>query len=374
MKRKKAALYNPYLDTLGGGERHVLTIMKALEDAGYEICIFWDENLNEKISSKLNIPFTYPPQYRKNIFKNGSTLQKLNELKEFDIFIYVTDGSYFFSSAKKNYVYSMVPLKKLYTMNLMNRLKTANFSFITISQFTQDWMQKWGIQSDLIYPCLDNHFVNTTLESLQKEKIILSVGRFFKHLHAKKHDDIIKTFLKLREKNKDLETYKLVLAGSLKDEDKGYFTELQTLVKDETCVELMPNLTFDELTDLYEKAEYYWHFAGFGIDENKHPENVEHLGITPLESMASGCISFCYNAGGPKELIQNGTTGFLFNSIEELEKQMTTILEDTQLQKHIRQNAHTFIQEHFRYETLQKRVWQVMDISESFVPPVENLS
>lgn len=37
----KAAIYNPYLDTLGGGERYTLSFAKALLDKGYDVDIEW---------------------------------------------------------------------------------------------------------------------------------------------------------------------------------------------------------------------------------------------------------------------------------------------------------------------------------------------
>jgi len=37
----KAAIYDPYLDTLGGGERYCLSVAEILSQNGYEVDIFW---------------------------------------------------------------------------------------------------------------------------------------------------------------------------------------------------------------------------------------------------------------------------------------------------------------------------------------------
>jgi hypothetical protein len=42
---KKAALYDPYLDVMGGGEKHILSILQVLEHEGYEANVFWDHDL-----------------------------------------------------------------------------------------------------------------------------------------------------------------------------------------------------------------------------------------------------------------------------------------------------------------------------------------
>ncbi len=366
MKRKKAALYNPYLDTMGGGERHILAIMKAIEDAGYEIHIFWDNDLNNVISSKLNLEFTSPIHYHDNIFKNSSVIEKLQTLSNYDLFFYVTDGSYFFSTAKKNYVFCMVPNKDLYKLNTFSKLKTHNYSFIANSEFTKSWLKKWNINAEVIYPSLDNHFINLDPSTLKKENTILSVGRFFGHLHSKKHDVIIKAFKQLHI-NPKFSHLKLVLAGSLKNEDKNYFQSLVELIGDDKSIELKANLPHSKLLQLYKDAKYYWHFAGYGVNESRHPEQVEHLGITPLEAMASGCITFCYKAGGPKEIIQNAQNGFLFQDDNELFQKMQEIITNEELQQSIKNNAVKFVHEHFRFDVLKKRVWEVLELKEEFV-------
>ena len=38
---KTAAIYDPYLDTLGGGERYCLTVAEILKKNGWKVDIFW---------------------------------------------------------------------------------------------------------------------------------------------------------------------------------------------------------------------------------------------------------------------------------------------------------------------------------------------
>lgn len=179
MRKKKAALYNPYLDILGGGERHILSIMQVLEKDGYDVDIFWNTNLAPEIETKFGLTFQNL-QFRQNIFGEGlNSIQKAIELKKYDIFLYVTDGSYFGSFAKQNFVFCMVPDKKLYSQSMLNKLKRINWRFITNSRFTQYHLKNWGIQATVVYPYLDSQFLDTKIENIKKDKIILSVGRFF---------------------------------------------------------------------------------------------------------------------------------------------------------------------------------------------------
>lgn len=359
-KVKKVALYNPYLDTLGGGEKYTLSLMNIFANLGYEINIFWDKNLNKEIKNRFSFSFIDKIKWLPNIFWNSSTLKTLGTLRTFDYFFYVTDGSYFFSGAKKNFIYAMIPDKKLYSLKLINRLKLSNYNFITHSLFTQKWLKRFGITSRVIMPYLDDKLINQNITFSKKEKIILSVGRFFPHLHSKKQDLIIKTFRDLKNKFKKFADYKLILVGGLMKEDKKYFKELKKLTKNDSSIIFKPNLPLYELYKLYELSDYFWHFTGYGVDEEKYPELVEHFGITPLEAMASGCLTFCYKAGGPKELIEDNENGYLFTNTNELINKMIKIDFDEHLKEKIINNGKRFVKEKFSYQVFKDKVISIL--------------
>ncbi|MBI4973525.1 glycosyltransferase [Candidatus Roizmanbacteria bacterium] len=355
MKKRTAALYDPYLDVMGGGEKHILSILQVLEKDGYEVSLFWDQNLSSQIKNKLNLQFSNL-SFVPDIFKTQSPIEKVKTLKDYDVFFYVTDGSYFFSGAKKNVIFCMVPNPALYKMGLMNKLKTYGNQFVANSSYTQKLLQKWGIKSDIIYPYVTEDLLQTKPE-IVKEKIILSVGRFFGHLHTKKHEDIIKTFLTFQKTHGD---FKLILIGGLKDEDKTYFESLVKLVGDNKNIVLKPNAPYQELLEYYRKSMFFWHFAGYGVDEEKHPEMVEHLGMTPLEAMAAGTVSFCYEAGGPKEIITDGENGYLFKNSEELLSKTEKILKDNSEYKEVQQRGQEYVKKYFSFAVFQKKVKEVL--------------
>lgn len=354
--KKNIALYDPYLDVMGGGEKHVLSILQVLEKSGFEIYIFWDQNLFSSIKNNLNLSFNHLT-FLSNIFKSSSPFEKINKLKNFDMFLYVTDGSYFISSAKKNVIFCMVPNKTLYRMTLLNKIKTLNTVFISNSTYTQLWLKKWGITSSVIYPYVTNDLLNTNLAEIKKEEIVLSVGRFFGHLHAKKHEEIIDTFLIFQKTNPQ---FKLVLVGGLKEEDKPYYESLVNHIGNNKNILLKPNLPYHELITYYRKSMFFWHFAGYGVDETKHPEMVEHLGMTPLEAMATGTIPFCYRAGGPKEIITDGENGFLFKTQAEILLKTTKMIQNNSFYDNVVKNGQKYIKKYFSYEVFEKKVKETL--------------
>ncbi|MFH0773093.1 MAG: glycosyltransferase family 4 protein [bacterium] len=354
MRRKTVGLYTPYLDIMGGGEKHILSILKVFDEAGYNVVLFWDTNLSSEIKDKLELSFTHL-RFEKDL-KKMSVWEKARKLSPLDWLLYVTDGSYFFSPAKKTAIFCMVPDKKLYNLSPLNALKTANAIFIANSHFTAQWLHKWGIRSSVVYPFVNQELFQEVLP--QKKPLVLTVGRFFKHLHAKRQQDLIKTFLRFHQHHSN---YTLVLAGGVKNEDMQYVEELRNEFP-ESCVRFKTNISFNELRELYKDASVYWHFSGYGVDALAHPEQVEHLGMTPLEAMASRTVPFCFNAGGPRELIEGGKNGFLFNTEEELLQQMSYFLNTPTLQHHMQEAAYRFALKSFHYDRFAIHVKKIFHI------------
>lgn len=354
MKRKTVGLYTPYLDIMGGGEKHILSILKVFDDAGYNTIIFWDTDLSVEIENKLKLTFANL-RFEKNL-KSMTFFEKARKISPLDWMLYVTNGSYFFSPAKKTAIFCMVPERKLYNLSPLNSLKTANATFIANSHFTASWLHKWGIQSQVVYPYVTEELFSE--EPRQRKPIILTVGRFFKHLHTKRQQDVIRTFLHFHSHHPE---YSLVLAGGVKEEDVQYVEELRNKFP-QPFIRFKTNISFSELRELYKEAMMYWHFTGFGVDSQSHPEQTEHLGMTPLEAMASRTVPFCFNAGGPRELIENGKNGFLFNSPEELLQQTSYFLNTPTLQSRLSESAYQFVNRSFRYNQFAWHIKKIFNI------------
>jgi len=355
-KTIKVGLYNPYLDVLGGGEKHILSIVDVLAGFGYKVDIFWKENLINKIKKRFAI---------KNIDSfSFIEIENIKNLLPYDYFFYVTDGSYFISLAKKNYVFAMVPNRSLYNLNLINRLKLLNYKFISNSPFTSKYLIKWGINPITIPPYIDEKLFELNVNSKKsiKEKIILTVGRFFPHLHSKNQEKIIETFIKLKS-NPLFQDYKLILAGGLKKEDKEYFNSLKNRIKknnNDQSIILKPNIDLVDLYKLYQSSSYFWHFTGVNINEEKNPEQVEHFGIAPLEAMAAKCLTFCHNSGGPKLILKNKINSVLFNNEEELIKNMIFYEKNNSLKEKIIENGEKLVKKNYNYQVFTEKISKLL--------------
>lgn len=354
MKRKTVGLFTPYLNTLGGGEKHILSILKVFDDAGYNVIIYWNDDIRVQFAERLKLEFKHLT-FAKDI-RSQTLLEKSKLLSSLEWLFYVTDGSYFFSPAKRTAIFCMVPDKKLYRMSPMNMLKTANAKFIANSHFTQSHLHTWGISSSVVYPYVSDELFQ--LVTPVKKPLILSVGRFFSHLHAKKQEELIQTFLTFHSHYPD---FRLVLAGGVAPEDQHVVDHL-TKTYSHPDISFETNITFSRLQELYKEALVYWHFTGSGVNEKEHPEQVEHLGMTPLEAMASRTIPFCFNAGGPREIIDHRGNGFLFSSSQELLREMNYFLSSPSLQRTMQEKAFTFAQKTFSKTVFDRHVRSIFSI------------
>jgi glycosyltransferase involved in cell wall biosynthesis len=313
---KKALIFDPYLDTLGGGERYILTVAKVLTKSGYKVSLAWpSQEILESATFRFGLDL-------KNItadlgafelFKSsGKILKKIEVTKKYDLVFFLSDGSIPFLFGKKNILHFQVPFKEIINPRNLNIVKFKLINkFVYNSRFTQNVLErnlpKKGV---VIYPPIDTDGFKP---AKKKENMILAVGRFDSPSHAKRQDILIEGFRELDKKTKG--DYKLILAGGLRGGDKELL-KLKTKARG-LPIEFKVSPSFEELVSLYSKAKIFWHAAGFGIDELEDPDKVEHFGMTTVEAMAAGCVPVVCNKGGQKEIINSGA-GFLWDTIPEL--------------------------------------------------------
>jgi glycosyltransferase involved in cell wall biosynthesis len=173
---------------------------------------------------------------------------------------------------------------------------------------------RWSSESEIHYPAVGLRDWNV---SHPKQKIILSVGRFFSedYGHSKRQLQLVTAFKSLVDQG--MSGWRLVLVGGCDAQNRDYALNVKRAAVG-LPIDVILNADHETLDEQFKRASIYWHATGLGMDLDAHPEKAEHFGIAPVEAMSAGCIPILFDNGGTAELIEDGISGFAFQNLKEL--------------------------------------------------------
>ena len=212
----RAAIFNPYLDTLGGGERYAMAVVQTLLLKGYTVNLEWkDPTIKKRLEDRFGIDL--------------SNMQVVPDIKKgsgYDFCFWVSDGSIPTLSARKNILHFQVPFHGVNGKTLLNRMKLFRVSKIVCnSNFTKKVIdQEYGVKSIVIYPPV----ATNQIVSKSKENLILFVGRFSQLKQAKNQDVLIRAFKSLVKKVNT--PWKMILTGGSEIGAGDYVKKLRATI------------------------------------------------------------------------------------------------------------------------------------------------
>lgn len=336
----KAAIYNPYLDTLGGGERYTVGVIKVLLALGYSVEIEWKD---EKILKKLEDRFG-------SSLKNTSVVNDIKRGDGYDICFWVSDGSIPALKARKNILHFQVPFHRIGGNSLINKMKLIRVDHIVCnSKFTKDFIDyEFGVDSLVIYPPVDIDL----FKPKRKEKEILYVGRFSSLLQSKGQSILIEGFKKLYDSG--YKDWSLILAGGVEVGSEENLEKLESTIE-KYPIKIIKSPKLKEIKELYGKSRFFWSAAGFGVNVQDNPEKLEHFGLTLVESMSSGCCPIVFNAGGYKEVVKNGENGYLWEGVDELVSITSELIMDNKKLNEVSKSAISSSKQ-YSYENFKEKL------------------
>jgi glycosyltransferase involved in cell wall biosynthesis len=217
---------------------------------------------------------------------------------------------------------------------------------LSISGYVREWTRRrWGVESQILYPSGDANF-----DDAPKENLILSVGRFATQGVLKRQMEMTYAFTQMQSAGALPSGWSYFCggaSGALPEEDI-YFQNVRD-VGAPWGAEVVANIAWEQLKTQYARAKIFWHGAGYGVDVEKTPSEVEHFGIVTVEAMAAGCVPVVINKGGQREIVRHGIDGFLWNTLDELQGYTSLLARNETLRERMssaaRQRAAAFTSE-----------------------------
>ncbi|MEW6069181.1 MAG: glycosyltransferase [Candidatus Thermoplasmatota archaeon] len=308
---KKLAIFHDYFDKLGGGEKLVLTLAKALKadiistdvdlklirKAGYENVKIVELGKNSTISGLKQTSATFrflTCNFSNNydFFILSGNWAKYAALHHHPNLYYCHAPVRVFYDLRDDYLKNQKGLKKIifsvwtWAYSKFDKYSIKHIDKITVnSRNVQQRVKKYyNRESQIIYPPIPT-------SKYYFEKIgdyWLSVNRLYPHKRIELQLEIFK--------NNPDEKLKIVGGYSKGDESEKYVQNL----KIPKNVELLGEVEEKELAELYASCKGHITTA-----------QDEDFGMTAIEAMASGKVVLAVNEGGYKESVTDGKTGWL---------------------------------------------------------------
>lgn len=203
------------------------------------------------------------------------------------------------------------------------------------SEFTRHWVREyWDREAQVINPPIE---LPVRPELSAKQPWILGTGFFSPPEPTsgdawsyKRQEVLIDSFKALHDGG--LRGWELHLAGHMLETPavRSFFAGLQARAAGYP-VHFHPNCPHAELLDLFRRSTVFWHATGYGISEEEHPERMEHFGMATVEAMGWGCVPVVVRKGGQPEIVETGRSGFLWDTLEEMQAATRYLASDARM-------------------------------------------
>lgn len=205
------------------------------------------------------------------------------------------------------------------------------------STYTQGWIQRlWRSESAVLYPPID---VADLTPAAQREKIILTVGRFFAPGlgHAKRQLEMVRFFGDLT-RDGALPGWSLHVVGGCEESQRPYLAKVAEAARG-LPVTIHDNAPRSRVHELMTTASIFWSATGYTEDEERSPWSQEHFGMTTAEAMAGGCVPVVIDRAGQREIVRDGVDGYRWRTPAQLLERTRQVAADEQLRDKLATSA-----------------------------------
>jgi len=316
--RARALVYDPYLATLGGGERYMFAVAETIRGSFDVVVGGRDVPLPSTLSAR-GLPDDF-------VMSAMSDREFTRQSASFDLAVVVTIDIPPRSRAHSSLLIVQFPFARFRPWRPIRALERARilrgYQAVVYSDFVREWAtRRWHINARVISPTIDRGLP----DAAAKGQTILSIGRFNTSGNRKRQDVLIDAFVSLPESVRS--GWRLVLAGAapVDHQTDKYLATLRQQAAGHR-IEFALNVPQVELVDLLGEASLYWHAAGYGRKPTQ-PQAAEHFGISTVEAMSWGAVPLVYDDGGQHEIV-TPDVGVRWQTVEELVRETVMLMTD----------------------------------------------
>lgn len=350
----KICIYDWCLHTIGGGQKFDCKIAEHLSKK-HEVDILSLLPVDrKKLEEAYSVDFSRIKKFRHlykkialnpNLFSLSSFRKVSRIAKDYDLFFNADSHETVKPNAKYNVMYchffglkwpkpaksflDFLKLSAVYIFRSALKNYAKDYDAVYCNSFyTKKWLKKiWNVDAEVIYPPIDI----PKKVSERKSNVILSAGRL---TPDKNYELAIECFKEIYDAG--IKDYECWICGT--GLPKEYYAKLKKL-SEGYPVRIAVNLNSKELARAYAASKIFIQAKGSGIDGQKYPALLEHFGMAPVEAMAHGSVPILLDKGGYKESVQNGKSGFLFNTKKEAIEKIKLLIKNQRLWEKMSRNA-----------------------------------
>lgn len=346
---------------MGAIEQQIFGLAKELLAKGHTVFIIrrWDNSKEmEKIDGvnfvNIDVPFTQrnfqeslsltkvPIVFAESLLFSVKAYRKIREINPDIVNTSTLLTGYFISQlrmpiSRKVFIthdYDVISFQTVFSgfkRKMLKSIMTNSDKVVTLNEGMRNYLNAWGFRADAIIP---NALNLKDYKNKGDESFILYAGRLVPH---KRVEDLIKAYSDI---SKDFnENLTIIGSGPCKEKLKSYATSLGL----EEKVSFIPFLPRSKYRDYLSRCSIF-----------VLPSSAEAFGVVIIEAMASGKPVIARNIIGPKDIINHGYNGFLFNDTKELAEYLKLLLSDEELRKKLGENARDTIEEKYTFSKVAK--------------------
>jgi len=183
------------------------------------------------------------------------------------------------------------------------------------SQFMADWLKElYRIPAEIVHPdAVSKISLDHTIPWEEREFRFVTVGRISPDKKTLEFIDICKAIISVYP------SAKFAIVGRVSD--VKYYEKVKNKIADlGVSVEFYHNLENETLMKMLITSKFYI-----------APKKYEHFGISILEAVRAGCLTFVHNTGGQREIVIEEV--LRYNSIQQLLNNIAIVLENTLLRE-----------------------------------------